>query len=97
MAFAWRRVCRPCRRHERGALRKDAQATYTWGIFAILALLAVFIVAGLLYVRGEVEDVTARHAPLGAAAEGVRLQTTLAHLWFEEILGGDNSQDIATV
>ncbi len=35
-----------------------------------------------------------RHAPLADAAMEIKLNATLGHLWFEEIVSGDRHEDI---
>ena len=41
--------------------------------------------------------ITARHAPQIDAMMEIKLETTHAHLWFEEIISGDKTEDMSEV
>ncbi len=69
--------------------------------FLILALIAGVVGAIGIYYTNEVgmegENIGVKLAPLGDAAMEVKLTATQAHLIFEEIMAGDDSEDINTV
>ncbi len=65
-------------------------------LVAFLAGSAV-IIAGAVYVLHKGRHIAETHVPLADAAMEIRLEATLAHLWFEEILSGDAEEDIAVV
>lgn len=69
---------------------------------ALFLLIIILIVGGIgLYYANDIgksgEEVGARLAPLGDAAMEIKLTATEAHLIFEEILGGDDAEDIQAV
>ncbi len=55
-------------------------------------LLCVIVI---LFILGQ--RIAARHAPLVDAAMEIKLEATVAHLWFEEIMSGDRNEDIESV
>ena len=66
---------------------------------AFLVVLAgtVVIVSGSVYVLHIGNRITSQYVPLADATMQMRLDITDAHLWLEEILGGDTSEDIQVV
>jgi PAS domain S-box-containing protein len=66
---------------------------------AYLVVLAgtVVIVSGSVYVLHVGNRITSQYVPLAEAAMEIRLDVTDAHLWLEEILGGDTNEDIQVV
>lgn len=63
--------------------------------FAIVFLVVVFSIITYSFFIGH--QMTAKYAPLVDAAMEVKLEATTAHLWLEEILSGDHSEDITSV
>lgn len=70
------------------------------GFFSI-ALLALIVGAAGFYFQTMIGrsglDIGTKYAPLSDAAMEIKLTATTAHLWFEEILGGDEGEDITNV
>lgn len=69
--------------------------------FLSIALLTV-VVGGIgIYFNGHLADksemIAVKLAPLGDAAMEIKLSATTAHLVFEEIMGGDTTEDIQQV
>jgi signal transduction histidine kinase len=63
-------------------------------------LISVIAVAGLLIMLSAYfmsDRMINRYGPLVDAAMEIKLEATTAHLWFEEILSGDSSEEIDTV
>jgi len=59
-----------------------------------VTLVLLSVMGYLLYTGNRM---TTFHAPLVDAAKGIKLEATLAHLWFEEIVSGDRHEHIETV
>jgi len=51
----------------------------------------------MLYTLNVGNSVAGRYVPLTRAAVAIKLETTIAHLWFEEIISGDRVIDIEDV
>ena len=62
---------------------------------SVLVTTLLLCVTGYLFYIGD--RMAARHAPLIDAAMEIKLNATLGHLWFEEILSGDRYEDIEEV
>lgn len=62
--------------------------------FLLVMLLSLAVTVFLVYTG---ERMASRHSPLIDAAMEIKLNATLGHLWFEEILSGDSNEDIANV
>ena len=65
---------------------------FPWRGFWIVAVTALVTVSMILVSARTGHHMTAKYAPLVDAAMEMRLEATLAHLWLEEILGGDESE-----
>ena len=69
--------------------------------FFVVAFLALIVGAAGLYFETMIGrsglDIGTKYAPLGDAAMEIKLTATTAHLWFEEIMGGDEGEDIHDV
>ena len=61
-----------------------------WRVYAALAVFSLALLGALGYVLHTGSTVGTKHVPLVQASEEIKLDATLAHLWFEEILSGDN-------
>ncbi|HEY5717602.1 MAG TPA: diguanylate cyclase [Motiliproteus sp.] len=70
---------------------------FPWRIFTLVAAVTV----GLLLIIGYSFRLgffmAANYAPQMNAAQNIRIEATLAHLWLEEIISGDTSESFATV
>jgi len=71
--------------------------TVLWCIYLLVALVAVVVVCSMVYVHLIGSRVVARHVPWVETAMEIRLEATTAHLWFEELVGGDRSVTIDQV
>lgn len=62
-------------------------------VYALIALMAAVVLAamGTTYVIGT--RLAAVHAPLADAAMEIKLEASLAHLWFEEAVEADSEED----
>ena len=70
------------------------------GFFSVAFLALIIGVAGLYFetmIGQSGLDIGTKYAPLGDAAMEIKLTATTAHLWFEEIMGGDEGEDINRV
>jgi len=63
-------------------------------IIIALGIASIFMLDSLY---NEAVNVGVKNAPLGDAAMEIKLTATTAHLWFEEIMGGDDTEDINNV
>lgn len=61
------------------------------GFFLSVILISVMllIITSMTYILIVDKQLNKKHSPLIVAAEEIKLQTALAHLWFEEIISGD--------
>lgn len=62
-----------------------------------IIILTLIIVGAMLYSSYAGRSIAERYAPLMDAAMEIKLETTTAHLWLEEVISGDRSIDIAVV
>ena len=65
--------------------------------YAAALFVGILIIVSLLYSRRSTEHMVATYAPLVDATMEIKLEATIAHLWFEEIISGDRHEDIETV
>ncbi|WP_210395632.1 GGDEF domain-containing protein [Motiliproteus sediminis] len=70
---------------------------FPWRIFSLVGVATVVLLLVIGYSFRLGHHMTAQYAPLIGAAQSLRIETTLAHLWLEEILSGDDSEEFATV
>lgn len=66
-------------------------------LFAGVALVCTCLLIVMGYLGYSGDHMTSRHAPHVHAAMEIKLNATLGHLWFEEILSGDSHEDIQQV
>jgi len=59
--------------------------------------LTLFTVAIVYYSFYTGRDIAERYTPLVAATMNIKLETTKAHLWFEEAISGDQTIDIVDI
>ncbi|MCB1761418.1 MAG: PAS domain S-box protein [Gammaproteobacteria bacterium] len=64
----------------------------TYPLLWVLLLTAI-VVAAMVYSFRIARDMSERYAPLTDASAKIKFEVTLGHLWFEELISGD--QDIA--
>lgn len=63
-------------------------------LFGIIGIVIITIISFSLYLGNRM---IAQYTPLIDAAMEIKLETTTAHLWFEEILSGDREEDMELV
>jgi signal transduction histidine kinase len=68
-----------------------------WRIYLVITLVGLSVMGALGYGFYTGDRLIRVYAPLVDAAMEIKLEATLAHLWFEEIISGDRQEDIATV
>ena len=68
-----------------------------WWIYLLIGFVASVVVGSMGYLFYVGNHITVVHTPLICAAMEIRIEVTTAHLWFEEILGGDRQESIDTV
>ena len=69
--------------------------------FSLIAIITIITSALAIYYTQKIaqlgKEVGVELAPLGDAAMEIKLTATTAHLWFEEIMSGDENEDIEHV
>jgi hypothetical protein len=68
-----------------------------WRIYLVITIVGLSVMGALGYGFYTGDRLIRVYAPLVDAAMEIKLEATLAHLWFEEIVSGDRQEDIATV
>jgi signal transduction histidine kinase len=68
-----------------------------WRIVLVITIVGFSVMSALGYGFYTGDRLIRVYAPLVDAAMEIKLEATLAHLWFEEIVRGDRKEDIATV
>ena len=66
-------------------------------IHSLLVATAAFVIISMSYLFYLGYRLSVEHAPLVDAAMEIKLEATTAHLWFEEIMSGDDSLSIESV
>lgn len=61
---------------------------------AVTAILSLLL---LSFIQSTIHNTTLRYTPWVDASMEIKLEVTLAHLWFEENMAGDSSESITTV
>ena len=73
------------------------QSKTLWAVNILIVLSAVIMLSAIAVTFISAESVTRKHAPLILAIDQIKIQTTLAHLWFEEAISGDTSVKIEDI
>lgn len=68
-----------------------------WGMYAAVGFVGVIMIAAVFYALTAGTRMTAKYAPLVDAAMEIKLEATIGHLWFEEIVSGDRHEAIEYV
>jgi len=68
-----------------------------WQIYLPVGFVGLLVVVTLWYAMSTGSRVAKQYYPLADAAMEIKLEVTTAHLWFEEIVGGDQHEDISVV
>ena len=66
-------------------------------MYFLVGICTVVIIGSMFYILYEGREMTAKHDPLIDAAMEIKLEVTIAHLWFEEIISGDRHESIDSV
>lgn len=66
-------------------------------LFSGTILVGFTLLSVMAYLSYSGDRLATRHSPLVHAAIEIKLNATLGHLWFEEIVAGDRNQSIDTV
>ncbi|MFW5960616.1 MAG: PAS domain-containing protein, partial [Chitinivibrionales bacterium] len=66
-------------------------------LFSIVSLTAVLLISVIYYGIQTANELTATYRMQIQAAHMIKFETTKAHLWFEEIISGDEHESIDTV
>ena len=66
-------------------------------LYLTLAVFTVTIVGSMVYVLHTGTQMSVTHGPQIDAAMEIKLEATSAHLWFEEVVGGDRHEDLEEV
>ncbi len=67
------------------------------GLILLVVGLGLLVAGFMVYSLYVGSLMTKRYTPLADAAVEIKFEATIGHLWFEEIISGDKSKDIATV
>lgn len=78
-----------------GANKDKTAALYRIWLLVILVAAVVLVSMGYIYYAGR--QMAAVHAPLIDAALEIKLEATMAHLWFEEAISGDQTVTMGDV
>jgi len=70
---------------------------YRLKLFLGMLIVLVMINLILSYSFNLAFKMTSRHAPFMNAVMMIKQESTLAHLWFEELISGDKDEDITTI
>lgn len=81
-------------RQVRNKLQGGFRKTPLLWIYLLIGFVAVMIVGSMGYIFYTGSSMAAGHGPLVDAAMEVKLEATMAHLWFEEIISGDRAERI---
>lgn len=84
-------------RHELVSPRHDKRSISSRKLCVLTALCAILVIGSIGYVLYTGEQMSVKHGSQCWASMEVRLETTSAHLWLEELLGGDGHLDIETI
>ncbi len=76
---------------------KKQKIPIPWHIYLSLTLITFLVIGTMWYSLSKGNLIAAKHAPLVDATMEIKLETTLGHLWFEEIMSGDRSLNIKDV
>jgi len=74
------------------SIKIDKQTPSIWGVILVLG-----VMSSMFYSFHVCRNIPEQHAPLVDAVMEVKLETTLAHLWFEKIISGNRSVGIDNI
>ncbi len=69
----------------------------SWLMFAVVAAIAASLLGIARYSQVSADRLTRRYTIITYEAMAIRQQITEAHLWFEELLSGDEAEDVNRV
>jgi len=70
---------------------------HPWKIYGLISLMGLLVVGMIVYSLSLGLKAGREFSPLVDAVMEIKLETTTAHLWFEEVLAGDRHEDIEQV
>ncbi len=70
---------------------------YLWGGYLTITVVAILVVAAMLWIYGTGRYVAQVHGRLADATMEIQLEATTGHLWFEEAITGDRAIDVNSV
>jgi len=76
---------------------KNQLAPTTWQMYLLICIVGLMTTGIVFYGLLKGERINKVYTPLIDAAVEIMLETTTAHLWFEEIISGDRHEDINEV
>lgn len=76
---------------------KSKVVSLPWALYFSVAGLGVALISMVAFSFLSGREIAARYAPLVDAAMEIKLEATLAHLWFEELISGDAHESIDEV
>ncbi len=68
-----------------------------WKVYLQVSFIGLIIAATMWYVLNTGSQIAKQYTPLIDAIIEIKYESTIAHLWFEEIISGDKNEDIETV
>jgi len=68
-----------------------------WHVYFALTAFSLAMLGAMMYVLHTGWRLSTEYVPIVRAAARVKLDATLAHLWFEEVLSGDEHESISEV
>jgi len=69
----------------------------SWRMYLLILILGVGLLAVMRYSFDTGNRMNMFYSPLIEAAINIKLEATIAHLWLEEIISGDRSEDMKSV
>jgi len=66
-------------------------------LYLVLGFLIALLVLTTFYAQKTGKDIAIKYAPLINLTKDIKQEVTLAHLWFEEVIAGDQQEDISEV
>ena len=68
-----------------------------WRLYLVIGFITLLVVGAMVYILQQTKNISDSHDPLLVNVSEIKLKVTTAHLWLEEILSGDSSENIETV
>lgn len=68
-----------------------------WYLYLVIGFTALMIVGAMVFILQQMENIHTTHDPFYENISDIEIKITKAHLWFEEILSNDRSENIEMV